>query len=103
MVIRTSLWDNRETVVLMNPVHLLQFSGFNKVKPILQTEAAECGLACLAMVAYFHGYRIDLNSMRQKFPISLKGLNLQNLINIADKLELTGRAIRCDIDELQQL
>ena len=89
--------------MLKNPVHLLQFSGFNKVKPILQTEAAECGLACLAMVAYFHGYRIDLNSMRQKFPISLKGLSLQNLINIADKLELTGRAIRCDINELKQL
>jgi ATP-binding cassette subfamily B protein RaxB len=103
VAIRTSLWDNRETVVLMNPVHLLQFSVFNKVKPILQTEAAECGLACLAMVAYFHGYRIDLNSMRQKFPISLKGLSLQNLINIADKLELTGRAIRCDINELKQL
>jgi ATP-binding cassette subfamily B protein RaxB len=103
VAIRASLWDNWEVVVLINPANLLQFSGFNKVKPILQTEAAECGLACLAMVAYFHGYRIDLNSMRQKFPISLKGLNLQNLINIANKLQLTSRAIRLDIDELKQL
>jgi ATP-binding cassette subfamily B protein RaxB len=89
--------------VLINPVYLLQFSSFNKVKPILQTEAAECGLACLAMVAYYHGYKIDLNTIRQKFPISLKGLNLQNLINIADKLQLTSRAIRLDINELKQL
>ena len=42
---------------------LLNFSGRKRVPVILQTEAAECGLACLAMVACFHGYRIDLPSL----------------------------------------
>ncbi|MGH2506799.1 MAG: cysteine peptidase family C39 domain-containing protein, partial [Ktedonobacteraceae bacterium] len=36
---------------------------------ILQTEAAECGLACLAMVAGFHGYEIDLLSLRRRYPV----------------------------------
>ena len=30
---------------------------------VRQTEAAECGLACLAMVASYHGHRIDLNTL----------------------------------------
>ena len=34
--------------------------GFGRKLPlVLQTEAAECGLACLAMVASYHGYRTD--------------------------------------------
>ncbi len=33
---------------------------------IRQTEAAECGLACLAMVANHHGYETDLASLRRR-------------------------------------
>jgi ATP-binding cassette, subfamily B, bacterial CvaB/MchF/RaxB len=31
---------------------------------ILATEAAECGLACLAMIGRFHGHDVDLNDLR---------------------------------------
>ena len=30
-----------------------------KVPVVLQSEAPECGIACLAMVASFHGHRTD--------------------------------------------
>ena len=42
--------------------NLLNASIFRKHRtPIVrQTEAAECGLACLAMIAGHHGHRIDL-------------------------------------------
>lgn len=70
---------------------------------ILQSEAAECGLACLAMVADHHGYKTDLNQLRQKFPQSLKGLNLQQLINIADKLRLSSRALKLELSHLSKL
>jgi ATP-binding cassette subfamily B protein RaxB len=43
----------------------LSFSGQKTTPVILQTEGAECGLACLAMVASFHGHRTDLASLRQ--------------------------------------
>ncbi len=88
---------------MSNPAHLLQFSGFNKLQLILQTEAAECGLACLAMISYFYGYRVDLNSLRQRFSISLKGASLSSLINIADQLELSCRPLRLEVEELDQL
>ncbi|NRB11454.1 MAG: hypothetical protein HRU35_07605, partial [Rickettsiaceae bacterium] len=38
-----------------NPLSKLQFWRRNRLPLILQSEAAECGLACLAMVAGFHG------------------------------------------------
>jgi len=88
---------------MRNPVELLQFSGFSKLTPILQTEAAECGLACLAMVANYHGHKIDLNSLRREYLISLKGATLQSLILTADKLQMASRPLRLDMEDLPNL
>jgi ABC-type bacteriocin/lantibiotic exporter with double-glycine peptidase domain len=55
-----------------------------KPSPILQSEAAECGLACLAMVAAYHGQRLTLSELRRKVAISLKGTTLKSLMAIAD-------------------
>ena len=46
---------------------LLNFSGRGFLPVIRQTEAAECGLACLAMVASYHGHRTDMNSLRRRY------------------------------------
>ena len=43
------------------------------MRPILQSEAAECGVACLGMVAGHHGLNIDLYDLRRRFGLSLKG------------------------------
>lgn len=88
---------------MTNPVQLLQYSGSNKLPMILQTEAAECGLACLAMVAQFHGHRVDMNTLRRRYPISLKGANLQSLMQTADQLHFATRALRLEIEEIEQL
>jgi ATP-binding cassette subfamily B protein RaxB len=61
---------------------------------VLAAEAAECGLACLTMVARFHGHDIDLNGLRQRFALSLSGASLGSLMRLADSLALSGRA-RC--------
>ena len=42
---------------------------------MLQTEAAECGLVYLAMVASYRSYRIDLQYLWKIFFISFKGMN----------------------------
>ena len=46
---------------------------------MLQSEAAECGVACLAMVAGYHGKQIDLPALRQRFSVSLRGATLAQL------------------------
>ena len=67
---------------------------------ILAAEAAECGLACLTMVARFHGHDIDLNGLRQRFALSLSGASLGSLMRLADALALSGRALRVELEML---
>jgi len=74
-----------------------------RVPVILQTEAAECGLACLAMVAAAHGLQTDLAMLRQRFSLSLKGVTMVDLVRMAEALQLSSRALRADLDELVQL
>jgi ATP-binding cassette subfamily B protein RaxB len=74
-----------------------------KAPVILQTEAAECGLACLAMVAGAHGLDTDLPTLRQRFSVSLKGVTLAELVRMADALQLNSRALRAEPEELPQV
>ncbi len=70
---------------------------------VLQAEAAECGLACLATVAGLHGRAESLSELRRRFPMSLGGTTLKDLIDCADRLGFSARPIRCDLDELSKL
>jgi ATP-binding cassette, subfamily B, bacterial CvaB/MchF/RaxB len=74
-----------------------------KLRPILQTEAAECGVACLAMMATHFGLRTDLAALRARFSVSLKGATLSQLMQYAAVLELSSRPLRLEIEELPQL
>ncbi len=77
--------------------------GAPAVPVMLQTEATECGLACLAMVAGAHGHRIDLPSLRQRFSVSLKGATLADLVRMAEGLKLQARALRAEPEHLADL
>jgi len=70
---------------------------------LLQTEGAECGLACLAMVASHLGLRTDLPTLRQRFSLSLKGATLVDLIRMAGDLGLNARALRAELEHLPAL
>jgi ATP-binding cassette subfamily B protein RaxB len=70
---------------------------------VLQAEAAECGLACLAMVAAAHGHRVDLATLRQRFPQSLKGVTLVDVVRMAEGVGLTSRALRAEPEDLAQV
>lgn len=70
---------------------------------ILQTEAAECGLACLAMVAAAHGNEIGLRELHRNHSVSLKGATLSQIIGVATKLHFTCRPLRLDLEHLGQL
>jgi len=75
----------------------------SRVNTFLQSQAAECGLACLAMVADHHGHRTDLTEFRRRFSVSLKGASLNRLIGIAQQLGFQTRALRLEIEHLGQL
>lgn len=88
---------------MSNPLSLLNFSGKRRLPIILQTELAECGLACLAMIATYHGHEIDLNTLRRKYPISLRGTTLHSLMQTADKMDFACRPLRLELEQLDQL
>jgi ATP-binding cassette, subfamily B, bacterial CvaB/MchF/RaxB len=84
-------------------MRVLSFVTSGHLPVIRQAEAAECGLACLAMVSSYHGHRIDLNSLRRRHPASLNGVTLRALIQVASHLNLLGRPLRFDLEHLHQL
>lgn len=69
----------------------------------LQMEAAECGLACLAMVAGHYGAGFGLEELRVKFNVSVRGTSLQDLGKIADQMGLNARCVELDADEIDNL
>ncbi len=77
--------------------------GGRRMPIILQTEAAECGLACIAMLAAHHGLQTDLPTLRQRFPVSLKGATLADLVRLAGQLEFNARALRAEMEHLADL
>jgi ATP-binding cassette subfamily B protein RaxB len=78
--------------------------GFRRRLPIiLQSEAAECGLACLAMILGFYGHPIDLAALRRRHAISLKGTTLRHLMEIAGSTGLSVRALRLEMQDLSRL
>ena len=81
----------------------LSFSFSRRLPVVLQTEVAECGLACLVSVLGFHGFYTDLRHLRARFSLSLKGATLADLVRFANSMNLTARAVRLDLDELVNL
>jgi ATP-binding cassette subfamily B protein RaxB len=70
---------------------------------VLQAEAAECGLACLAMIAGRYGHRIDLPALRRRYNVSIRGTTLHDLVGIASTMRLATRALRADLPHLKRL
>jgi ATP-binding cassette subfamily B protein RaxB len=77
--------------------------GLKRLPLVLQSEAAECGLACLAMIASWHGLKTDLPNLRRRFSLSLKGCSAADLLRLAERLQLNARAVRAELDQLPQL
>jgi ATP-binding cassette subfamily B protein RaxB len=84
-------------------VFTTRFWGGAELPMLLQTEASECGIACLAMVASHWGHRVDLANLRRRFPISLKGATLDVVVHMAQALGLHSRTLRLDLAQLDKL
>jgi ATP-binding cassette subfamily B protein RaxB len=82
---------------------LLRFVGAASVPYIPQTQAAECGMACVAMIASFHGKKVDLLTLRAKFPLSLRGAKLQDLIDMAVDLGFIARPVQVALEDISHL
>lgn len=82
-------------------------SGINdsvaKTPVILQSEASECGLACLAMVLGALGQTWNIGDLRERFSTSSRGITLRRLLDISRRLSLTARPLRVELEYAPQL
>ncbi|TAM27059.1 MAG: peptidase domain-containing ABC transporter [Rhodanobacter sp.] len=82
---------------------LLRFSGRKRLPTIRQNEAAECGIACLAMIAAYHGRPVSLHGLRQTAGITIRGMTLSQLIQAAGQLGFAARPLRLELEHLPEL
>src|SRR5258708_19925184 len=71
-----------------------------RVPLILQSEAPECGIACVAMIAGYHGFRTDLSAMRMRLSPSMKGVTLQHIAAIATTMKMSMRGVQAPLPAL---
>jgi ATP-binding cassette subfamily B protein RaxB len=81
----------------------LQFGWRRRLPVVLQTEAAECGLACLAMIVRYYGHEVNLTSLRRRFSTSLRGATLAHMMDMAASLNLRTRALRAELVALPRV
>ena len=72
-----------------------------KLPMVYQAEAAECSLACLSMVAGYHGNHISITELRRLYPVSMNGLTVRDVLDISKSLGLSSRPLRCEIEQLK--
>lgn len=82
---------------------LLRLGRSPQLPALRQTEASECGLVCLAMVAHAHGLQTDIATLRQRFAVSTRGMNMAGLARAAAGLGLATRAVRLELGDLGHL
>ena len=83
-------------------LRLLNF-GARKLPIVRQNETMECGLACLAMVAGFHGLKTDIAALRRRFPISAAGVTLSAIMEMANRLGMGCRALKVPLEDIPRV
>ena len=71
--------------------------------PIMrQTQAADSGLVCLAMIAsYWH--RVDVNTLYRRLAVPTTGSTLRGIIREAEHLHLSCRPVRFELSDIRLL
>ncbi len=64
----------------------------------MQSQASDCGLACIAMVLAYHGHHISPAELRRQYGASSRGISLKRLVQICNDLGLNTRPIRTDLE-----
>lgn len=72
------------------------------IRPIQQMEAAECGVASLAMVLDYYRFSIPLDELRSICGTSRDGNSALQILQAARSLGMTGRGLKLDLKQLEK-
>ncbi|GEM_PF-294868 len=77
--------------------------NLRKFPKVLQEEVFECGLACIASIACYHGAKVNLKDLSRRYNISSSGLTLLHLKNIFSNFGIVSRGVKLDFSEIDEL
>ncbi len=87
----------------MHLLDRLQLRLWRSTPVVLQSEASECGLACLVMLLAYHGTSTDLATLRGRHGPAPQGMTLVDLARVASAEQLITRPVRVEMDDLAHL
>ena len=73
------------------------------MKPILQSASAECGVACATMILQFFGREIDLQSLRRRYDVTLRGASLRDILVMLQSQGVKARPMRVGLPKLPEI
>ncbi|OIR23912.1 peptidase domain-containing ABC transporter [Bathymodiolus thermophilus thioautotrophic gill symbiont] len=73
------------------------------MRVIQQEEVADCGHACLLMIADHFGLQMDLSTYKNEFFISSEGSSFQDLKSNAEQMNLSARGFKVDLKDISSL
>lgn len=73
-----------------------------RVRPILQVNPTECGLACVAMIMRAHGRGVTMKSLRDQLEVGRDGLSLQDLRSLLTSHGYEAKAFRGSVEALRE-
>ncbi|HDR4603331.1 MULTISPECIES: peptidase domain-containing ABC transporter [Bacillus] len=74
-----------------------------KIRYVEQMEHSECGLSCIAMILDFYNHYVSLSDLRNEFGSVSVGHSFQDLLYIAQKKKMNGKAYQVDTLSLKEL
>lgn len=74
-----------------------------RVPRIKQHDITDCGSACLAAVAEYHGFRFPISRIRQYASTDRKGTNVLGMVEAATRLGFTAKGVKGDFDALARV
>ena len=71
-----------------------------RIKPLRQHDSTDCGAACMAAVARYHGLNLPLAKIRDYASTGTLGTNIQGLTEAAEKIGLTAKGVKGPFEAL---
>lgn len=68
-----------------------------------QHDITDCGAACLASVAEFHGLKLPISKIRQYASTDAKGTNVLGMIEAAQKMKLMAKGVKGTFESLSKI
>ena len=84
----------------MNLPDYLQFSR-QSLPVYTQSEVAD-SITCMAMISCFHGFKINMLSMRQRLPTGLQIITVRQIINIGNDIGFSS-VLKIDLGQMAKI